>query len=202
MNDGHKQPEDIAAMPSATERVSLRCTAAGTALLARPTGAGQDPDLTDAAARLNALAPREDTPPAGRDHVLAVVTDIAARIDPTGCDGEEKGYGRCVLHEDPAGWSLAAIALRPGQAIPPHDHAAWGGAVTVQGTERNRLFAADQAGSLALVEERDYPAGTGYVFDKVDVHEPVGVDPAGVTVSLHFLVDPGFHRHLAHHERA
>jgi hypothetical protein len=33
------------------------------------------------------------------------------------------------------------------------------------------------------------------------VHEPVGADPAGVTISLHFLGDPGVHRHRAHHER-
>jgi len=201
MDDGHKQREDIAVTLSTTERVSLRCTAAGTAFLARPLGAGQDPDLDHFAARVNALAPHEDTPPAGRDGVLAAVKEIAARLDPSGCDGDETGYGRCVLHDDPTGWSLAAIALRRGQAIPPHDHAAWGGAVTVQGTERNRRFAADQAGGLTLVDEWDYPAGTGYVFDRVDVHEPVGADPADVTISLHFLVDPGHHRHQAHHER-
>jgi predicted metal-dependent enzyme (double-stranded beta helix superfamily) len=201
MDDAHKQREDIVAMPSATERVPLRCTAAGTALLARPLGAGQDPDLARFAARVNALAPHEHTPPAGRDRVLAAVEAIAARLDPTGCEGEETGYGRCVLHDDPAGWSLAAIALRPGQAIPPHDHAAWGGAVTVQGTERNRRFSADQPGGLALLDERDYPAGTGYVFDPVDVHEPVGADSAGVTVSLHFLVDPKHRRYQVRHER-
>jgi predicted metal-dependent enzyme (double-stranded beta helix superfamily) len=100
-----------------------------------------------------------------------------------------------VLYEEPERWSLAAIILRPGQQTHPHDHGGWGCAVTVKGVERDRRFVHDESGRLALRSELDYPPGTGYIFDAVDVHQPFGADPRRVTVALHFLV------HQSHAER-
>jgi predicted metal-dependent enzyme (double-stranded beta helix superfamily) len=106
----------------------------------------------------------------------------------TGCSS---AYDRRVLHEDPGRWSLAAIILRPGQQTHPHDHGGWGCAVTLQGVERSRGFVRDAAGELVLSSERDYPPGTGYIFDATEIHQPVGADPRRVTVALHFLVHEG-----------
>ena len=89
------------------------------------------------------------------------------------------GYDRRVLHEDPGKWSLALIVLQPGQQTDPHNHGGWGGAVTVQGVERDRRFVYDGSGNLVLSGERDYPPGTGYLFNPSDVHQPVGGDPGG-----------------------
>jgi len=149
--------------------------------------------------RLGTLAPQASEEPAVRDEMLTVVRAVADRIDASTCGGHSDSYVRCIVHEEPDGWSLAAIVLRPGQATPEHDHGGWGGAVTVQGVERDRRFAGDGA-NLKIVEERDYPAGTGYLFDPDDVHQPVGADPDRVTVALHFLApdDPAGRQH--HHE--
>jgi predicted metal-dependent enzyme (double-stranded beta helix superfamily) len=114
---------------------------------------------------------------------------VARRIDGSAEAGATSGYERRVLHDDPASWSLAAIILRPGQRTHPHDHGGWGCAVTVQGVERDRRFVHSASGNLVLSGERDYPPGTGYVFDAADVHQPIGADPWRVTVALHFLVD-------------
>jgi predicted metal-dependent enzyme (double-stranded beta helix superfamily) len=80
------------------------------------------------------------------------------------------------------------VALRPGQSTECHDHSGWGCAATVQGIERNQVFAHGASGELTLNGAHDYPQGTGYVFDAVDVHQPLGADPERVTVALHFLV--------------
>jgi predicted metal-dependent enzyme (double-stranded beta helix superfamily) len=150
-------------------------------------------------ARVNALNPGGAAPAVARARVLAAVRSVAARLDPAGCDGATAGYARCPLHEDPSGWSLAAIVLRPGQSTPAHDHGAWGGAITVRGLERDRRFAA-AGGEPVLVQERDYPPGSGYLFAAEDVHQPVGADPNGTTVSLHFLARPDQGRAQHHHE--
>jgi predicted metal-dependent enzyme (double-stranded beta helix superfamily) len=180
----------------------LGCAATGKTAPAEPGRAGKTSSLDRLAAQVNALMPRADAPPATRTRVLAAVTSVAAGIDAVDCDGRSAGYTRCVLHEDPAGWSLAAIAFRPGQSTPPHDHAGWGGAVTVRGVERDRRFAGDRGNDLVLIDERDYAPGTGYLFDADDVHQPVGADPTGTTVSLHLLVHPAHDRRQHHHETA
>jgi predicted metal-dependent enzyme (double-stranded beta helix superfamily) len=120
--------------------------------------------------------------------LLEEVKSIARSVDASIEAGSASGYDRRTLYEDPDHWSLAAIILRPGQQTHPHDHGGWGCAVTIQGIERNRLFVHDASGSLVLSSERDYPPGSGYVFDAADIHQPVGADPQRVTVALHFLV--------------
>jgi len=139
-------------------------------------------------ARVNALGPLSQASPALQARLLAEVKTVARRIDGSAEAGAASGYDRRVLHDDPASWSLVAISLRPGQQTHPHDHGGWGCAVTVQGVERDRRFVHDASGNLVLSGERDYPPGTGYVFDAADVHQPVGADPRRVTVALHFLV--------------
>jgi predicted metal-dependent enzyme (double-stranded beta helix superfamily) len=143
--------------------------------------------LTHFAAQLNSLGDLDAAPPAVRSHILEAIKTVAGRVDLDRCSAGA-AYGRRLLHEDLAGWSLAAISLRPGQATPSHDHGGWGCAVTVQGIERDRRFVDVGGGVLELVSERDYPPGTGYGFGPTDVHQPVGADPSGLTVALHFLV--------------
>jgi predicted metal-dependent enzyme (double-stranded beta helix superfamily) len=146
------------------------------------------------AARVNALGQLSEASPALRARILEEIKIVAQRMDGSAERGVASGYGRRVLYENPGRWSLAAIALRPGQRTERHDHASWGGAVTVQGIERDRRFVPAASGDLVLSYERDYPAGTGYVFDPTDVHQPVGADPHQVTVALHFLVHDHGHQ--------
>jgi hypothetical protein len=137
---------------------------------------------------VNALGPLSQASPALRASVLKEVAALARRIDTSAETGVAFGYGRRVLCDDPDRWSLAAISLRYGQHTELHDHGGWGCAATVQGIERNRIFAHDTSGDLTLAGERDYPPGTGYLFDAAEVHQPVGADQHLVTVALHFLV--------------
>jgi predicted metal-dependent enzyme (double-stranded beta helix superfamily) len=139
-------------------------------------------------ARVNALGPLSQASPALQARLLEEVKIVAQRIDGSTEAGSASGYSRRVLYEYPEHWSLAAIILRPGQQTHPHDHGGWGCAVTVQGVERDRRFVYDTSGNLVLSGERDYPPGTGYVFDAADIHQPVGAAPRRVTVALHFLV--------------
>jgi predicted metal-dependent enzyme (double-stranded beta helix superfamily) len=142
------------------------------------------------AARVNAFGPLSQASRALQARLLEEVKTVAQRVDGSTEGGLDSGYARRVLHEDPAGWSLAAIILRPGQATERHDHGGWGCAVTVQGVERDRRFVPVASGRLVLRGECDYLAGQGYIFDPSDVHQPVGADPQLVTVALHFLAGP------------
>jgi predicted metal-dependent enzyme (double-stranded beta helix superfamily) len=131
-----------------------------------------------------------------RRAVVRALRALAPAIDVTACVAPSDRYGRRVLREDPAGWSLAAITLRYGQQTEAHDHDGWGGVVTVQGVERDRRYGQDEDGKLRLIAERDFPSGTGYVFDASDIHQPVGVARRRLTIALHFLVhDHGSSQH-------
>jgi predicted metal-dependent enzyme (double-stranded beta helix superfamily) len=148
------------------------------------------------AARVTALGSLSAASPALQARLLEEVKIVARYVDGSAEAGAEAGYDRRVLYEESDSWSLAAIILRPGQETPAHDHGGWGCAVTVQGVERDRRFVQDAAGTLQLLGARDYPPGTGYVFDAADVHQPVGADPRRVTVALHFLVHHSRINHL------
>jgi predicted metal-dependent enzyme (double-stranded beta helix superfamily) len=145
--------------------------------------------VTRFAARINALGRLSPASPALKSRLLRELKTLARRLDGSRETGSVSGYHRRLLHEDPGGWSLALIILRPGQLTNTHNHAGWGAAATVQGIERERRFALGASGAQALRSERNYPPGTGYVFDSIEIHQPVGADPGGVTVALHFLVD-------------
>jgi predicted metal-dependent enzyme (double-stranded beta helix superfamily) len=146
---------------------------------------------------VDSLGPLCHASHADRMRLLEEVQTVAQHFDGSNETGCDSGFDRRVLSENPGRWSLAAIILRPGQQTHPHDHGGWGCAVTVQGVERNRRFVPDTCGDLVLVGERDYPPGTGYVFDAAEIHQPVGADPQWVTVALHFLVHEG-HKEVSH----
>jgi predicted metal-dependent enzyme (double-stranded beta helix superfamily) len=135
--------------------------------------------------------------------VLTAMKDLARSIDPAACEAPVDHYGRRVLHDDPAGWSVAAITLRNGQQTEAHDHDGWGAVVTVQGIERDRRYQLNDSGEPRLIVERDYPPGTGYLFDPADIHQPVGADPSQLTIALHLLVHGHGeqHRHEAPGDR-
>ncbi|MFL5732664.1 MAG: hypothetical protein ACJ78Q_05625 [Chloroflexia bacterium] len=145
---------------------------------------------------VDTFGPLDQASPARQSRLLEEVKRVAEGIDGSAEMGLASGYDRRVLYEDPDNWSLAAVVLRPGQKTEMHDHGGWGCAVTVQGVERDRRFVHDACGNLVLSSERDYPAGTGYVLDPEDIHQPVGADPMRVTVALHFLAQQSGHNHL------
>lgn len=190
----------LLAQPVIMEHERVECTGAGFTVPATTT-LPFSAVVGTFADRINILAPRADTSPNGRTQILEAVRTIAGRIDVRDCIGASTGYARCLLHEDSAGWSLAAIALRADQSTPAHDHGGWGGAVTLTGVERDRRFVETRSDSLLFIGERDYPPGASYLFDAVDIHQPVGADPSGVTVSLHFMVHPkeGGSQHVHEH---
>jgi predicted metal-dependent enzyme (double-stranded beta helix superfamily) len=139
------------------------------------------------AALLNSLGDLNDASSEMHSYIVETIKRIAGRVDVGRCSAGAT-YSRRVLHEDVSGWSIAAISLRPGQATPSHDHGGWGCAVTVKGIERDRRFVDVGGGVLEIISERDYPPGTGYSFGPTDIHQPVGADPTGLTVALHFLI--------------
>jgi predicted metal-dependent enzyme (double-stranded beta helix superfamily) len=147
-------------------------------------------------AMVNALGPLSQASPVLQARLLEEVKTVARHINGSAEAGSASGYDRRVLYEDPDCWSLAAIILRPGQQTHPHDHDGWGCAATVQGIERDQRFIRDASGNLVLSSARDYPPGTGYVFDPVDIHQPLGADPRQVTVALHFLVHEKSHKEV------
>jgi predicted metal-dependent enzyme (double-stranded beta helix superfamily) len=144
-------------------------------------------------ARVNCFGSLSQASRALQARLLEEVKRVARYIDTSAEAGKASGYDRRVLYEDPERWSLAAIILRPGQQTEMHDHGGWGCAVTVQGIERDRRFVHDALDNLVLTGERNYPPGAGYVFDPVDVHQPLGADSRQVTVALHFLVYDSSH---------
>jgi len=149
--------------------------------------------VTHFVARVNAFGPLSQASKALQARLLEEVKVVARYVDVTAEAGKASGYDRRVLYEDADRWSLAAIVLRPGQQTEMHDHGGWGCAVTVQGVERDRRYVHDASDNLVLTGERNYPPGTGYLFDPTDVHQPLGADPWQVTVALHFLVHDSSH---------
>jgi predicted metal-dependent enzyme (double-stranded beta helix superfamily) len=144
-------------------------------------------------ARVNSFGSLSQASRALQARLLEEVKRVARYIDAGAEAGKASGYDRRVLYEDPHRWSLAAIIMRPGQQTEMHDHGGWGCAVTVQGVERERRYIHDASDNLVLTGERNYPPGTGYLFDPADVHQPLGADPWQVTVALHFLVHDSSH---------
>lgn len=101
-------------------------------------------------------------------------------------DGSTDAYGVRCLHDDPAGWTLAAVRTDGGGSTPPHDHSSWGAAATVLGVERNRRFTGTCPDHLDLLDEQLAPVGGGYLFSEADIHQ--ASDATGLcTISLHLL---------------
>jgi predicted metal-dependent enzyme (double-stranded beta helix superfamily) len=137
---------------------------------------------------VNSYGPLSHASQAIKERLLEDVKTVASHVYIEQETGSAYGYTRRVLHEEPNHWSLAVITLRSGQHTHPHDHGGWGCAATVQGIERDRRFVFDDSNNLNLISERDYPPGTGYIFNAVDIHQPVGADAKTVTIALHFIV--------------
>lgn len=121
----------------------------------------------------------------------AAHTDMPAFLREADQDGL---YGVHCVHDDPAGWSLAAVVMTPGQQTPPHDHDSWGAAVTVMGVESNRRYRGTCPDQLTLFDEQLAPVGGGYLFAAGDIHQAACAAPS-TTVSLHLLVKGGPHAH-------
>lgn len=97
----------------------------------------------------------------------------------------------CV-HQDPSGWTLAAVITERNNCTPPHDHESWGAAATVLGVERNLRFHGTCPDDLEPIDEQLASPGGGYLFAAGDIHQ--ACDATGVrTVSLHLLIDGGLH---------
>jgi predicted metal-dependent enzyme (double-stranded beta helix superfamily) len=167
----------------------------------RPSPATEQRAVAEFASQINSLDDLRHASVRTRLHVLNAVRAFAPYLNLTKCIAPVNRYGRRVLHDDPSGWTLAAISLRYGQETEAHDHDGWGGAVVVNGVERDRRYQMNAAGELTLISTTDYPSGAGYVFDASDIHQPMGADPRGLTVALHFLVpDHGTGQHKHEHQ--
>jgi len=145
--------------------------------------------LRDFCDRIRQLGLCEDAPPEMQERTLGLLRELASAIKLTEeqCKPASEGYITRLLHSDPAGWSVALVVLEYGQQTPPHDHASWGCAATVQGIERNRWFAGSCPDALRLLGEHEVPVGQGYLFSGEAIHQAIGADPECVTLSLHFL---------------
>jgi 3-mercaptopropionate dioxygenase len=74
--------------------------------------------------------------------------------------GDLTGYRSHVLHTEPDGtFSIVALAWRPGQATPIHDHVTWCVFGVIQGAEHEELFVLD--------EERDVLVAAGKTANRV-----------------------------------
>ncbi|MDA8284448.1 MAG: PIG-L family deacetylase [Actinomycetota bacterium] len=158
------------------------------------------PPLTGQLARFVARArrwARPDAQPAERALLLDALISFAALTDmaawPAALLGEDpdRPYAAHCLHDDPTGWSAAAIITTSGSATPPHDHHGWGAAATVAGAERNTRYSGACPDRLQVVGEEVIPTGGGYLFNVGDIHQ--ASDASGRTVSLHLLVGGGPH---------
>lgn len=141
-------------------------------------------------ARINRVPVTPNAPPVVRAAILAHLRAGARSLVLREADThpDDRRYIARPLHNDPTGWSLAAIVFAPGQGTLPHDHDAWGCATTVQGVERVRRFTNPASHQLSLIEERDVPPGDGYYFDRDEIHQVIGADTDGPTIALHLLV--------------
>lgn len=122
---------------------------------------------------------------------LAALSDLDSWPDDLLADDPARPYGAHCVHDDPAGWSLAAIVTAGGSATPPHDHPSWGAAATMAGAERNTRYAGACPDRLQAIGQEVVPAGGGYLFDAGDIHQ--AADSAGRTISLHLLCAGGHH---------
>lgn len=105
------------------------------------------------------------------------------------------------LHDDPAGWTLAAVLTDTHRCTPPHDHTSWGAAATVYGIERNQRFTGSCPQALDQIDEQLAPVGGGYLFATGDIHQACDATGA-TTVSLHLLATGGPHAQQRCHEPA
>ncbi|MHB1927849.1 MAG: PIG-L family deacetylase [Acidimicrobiales bacterium] len=158
------------------------------------------PPLTSQLSRFVAHAGRSARPDADLDErarlldVLigfATLTDVAAWPAALLAEDSHRPYAAHCLHDDPAGWSLAAIITTNGSATPPHDHHSWGAAATVAGAERNTRYTGACPDRLQVLGEEVVPTGGGYLFNVGDIHQ--AADAAGSSVSLHLLAGSGAH---------
>ncbi len=134
-----------------------------------------------------------DAGPAGRRQVLDRLVGFASSVPLPRelADGEPgEDYSVVCVHDDPAGWTLAAVRTRRGGCTPPHDHTSWGAAATAVGVERNRRYAGSCPDRLVQVDEQLAPPGGGYVFAENDIHQACDATGA-LTVSLHLLAAGG-----------
>ena len=120
---------------------------------------------------------------------LASLTDLSTWPDALLADDPARAYAAHCLHDDSAGWSLAAIVTANGSATPPHDHSSWGAAATVAGAERNVRYTGTCLDQLREIGQEVVPVGGGYLFGSGDIHQ--AADAAGRTVSLHLLTGGG-----------
>lgn len=135
-----------------------------------------------------------DASPPERRRTLELLAALAAGEWNPGLlavpDSPPGRYSVACLHDDPAGWGLAAVILPARACTPPHDHAGWGAAVTVTGIERNVRYRGTCPDDLEAIDAQLAPPGGGYLFAAGDVHQ--ACDGGGLgSVSLHLLTAGG-----------
>lgn len=148
------------------------------------------PPLEAQLARFVSRAGRRAGPEADPGERALSLDDLIA-LDALLADDPTRAYAAHCLHDDSAGWSLAAVITANGSATPPHDHPSWGAAATVAGAERNVRYTGTCPHQLREFGQEVVPVGGGYLFGSGDIHQ--AADAAGRTVSLHLRTGGGDH---------
>lgn len=141
--------------------------------------------------------------PAQRREVLDHLVAFAAAGVPDELvrAGDLAQYAVRCLHDDKAGWTLAAVTTAAAACTPPHDHTSWGAAATVYGIERNRRYTGSCPDRLEEIDEQLAPCAGGYLFATGDIHQ--ACDATGrATLSLHLLAGGGTRAQQRCHEPA
>lgn len=99
-------------------------------------------------------------------------------------------YSVHCVHDDPAGWTLASVCTDAARCTPPHDHASWGAAATVEGIERNRRYRGTCPDQLVEGDEQLAPVAGGYLLAEADIHQACGATGMG-SLSLHLRTTGG-----------
>ncbi len=150
--------------------------------------------------RVGPLAVPEATPAQRREVLDRLVGFAAGGLPDSLVRSEPDGpYTVRCLHDDPSGWTLAAVVTDRQRCTPPHDHASWGAAATVTGVERNLRFQGSCPDQLVELDEQLAPVGGGYLFAAGDIHQACDATGAA-TVSVHLLVAGGPHAQQRCHE--
>lgn len=126
----------------------------------------------------------------GELKTLAVERDLwgEAEFPVPGPDQRQARY--LIGVDEDSTYALYLNVMRPGKAIPPHDHTTWSCIAAVEGVESNRLYRRLDDGTvvgrarIVSLEEIEVGPGSGIALMPDDIHS-VAIRGEGTTRHLH-----------------